>query len=82
MTKNELEKILRKRTLAKCQGIAVSAIGKRQDWSCQHIACVGGIFCIQHGGKAPTRYIRPADLPSLLEELCDVLIPQEAESSA
>lgn len=82
MTKNELEKILRKRTVAKCQGTAAYAVGKRKDWSCQHIACVGGIFCKQHGGTTSTRYIRPADLPSLLEELSDALIPQEQEAIA
>lgn len=82
VAKDDIEKILRKRTFAQCQGTAASAVGKRRDWTCQNTACVGGIFCSQHGGKGPTRYIRPSDLPTLIEELSSVLIPQEVSSSA
>jgi len=82
MNRTALEKVLRKRTFAQCQGIAASAVGKRRDWTCLNNACVGSIFCSQHGGTGPTRYIRPADLPSLLDELENALIPQEVSSSA
>lgn len=82
ITKNDIEKILRKRTFAQCQGTAAYAVGKRQDWTCRNTACIGGILCKQHGGKGSPRYIRPADLPALIEELASVLIPQEISSSA
>lgn len=80
--RDEIEKVLRKRVMMTCQGIAQTAVGKRTDWGCQNIASVGRLFCKVHGAKGiPRRYIQPADLPALLDELANVLIPQTEESS-
>ena len=82
IAKDDIEKILRKRVVTTCQGTAASAVGKRRDWTCQRVACIGSIFCNQHGGTTPLRYIKAGDLPSLIEELSSVLIPQESKSGA
>lgn len=66
ISKEQLEKVLRKRVYSRCQGTVQV---KRNDKQCLKIACVGSIFCKQHGGTTTPRYIPPKDLPNLLEEI-------------
>lgn len=80
--RDEIEKVLRKRVRTTCQGTAAYAVGVREDWTCRNVACIGRILCSQHGGEGPPRYIQPKDLPKLLDELVNALIPQTEESSA
>lgn len=66
ITKEQLEKILRKRVLRRCEGTVQA---KRKDKQCLRNAHVGSIFCECHGGNTTPRYIPPKDLPKLIEEI-------------
>ena len=66
LTKEQLEKILRKRVLRRCEGTVKV---DRKDKQCLLNAHVGSIFCEYHGGNTTPRYISPKDLPNLIEEI-------------
>lgn len=80
MNKDDIRKVLVKRTKAQCQGTSVSMIGKRRDPRCLKIATVGSIFCKVHGGNSVERYIDPEDLPNLIDELSQALGIEPSET--
>lgn len=66
---NAITSLVKQRVIKQCEGIAVSAIGKRADYQCRHIACVNSIFCRQHGSSTSVaRYIHPEDAQKVIED--------------